>query len=722
VALAAPGLPADLGGGVSVKAAPADDARDAPDSVVIDVIDRGGNGWNDLQAYAAAVAKRLTAANAMKKPASFPTDEKQVFVLLDREKCNELGVAPRDVYKTIQERGASLKADNLKTVKVGKIKISLSQVVEVKEVICPAAVYRVNRHPAVRITGLAPDGTASREATVKCVTLAEEEISRLGRKGFAAASLSTSGGPNQTKIVRVTPRNKAKGIDPRAPVQIHFSNGLRLSTLGADSVRLLTSAGAVVPAKLGTDIEGDVVNIQPKQRLQPGASYVVEVTSKLLDKEGQAVAPFRSTFVAGADAAKAPPRPGFIYTKTNIDTEHGPTAIAIGPDGNVYVATYRGLLYRLRIDPKTGLALGKDKLLTLEGRKILGLTFDPQATERDLRAWITYDDRDADKLDVGTFSGVVSQVAIPDASRGGAAKETPYIVGLPSGWHPLNGGTFGPDKRLYVSVGSMNRLGDDRIRPETLLSAAVVVADVRGPKFNGGRLPLNVQTTAPVNYDPYAINAPLKLYATGFRQLYRLCWHSNGSLYGGVNQNDGTGRSDTPSAPGVPSLRSVFPDEDLVRIVEGGYYGHPNPSRKEYVLMGGNPTAGVDPWEVPEYPVGVRPDPNFNPANLIFNLKAINGTSANGCCEYTLPGPLQGRLLICFYEGTHTVHTFAFDAKGAAVTDQRPLVDEKGESLKSTQPLDIAVHASGQIYVADFGEWRSFGNGGAIWVLNARAK
>ena len=46
---------------------------------------------------------------------------------------------------------------------------------------------------------------------------------------------------------------------------------------------------------------------------------------------------------------------------------------------------------RLRIDPKTGLSTGKDKLLTLPGRKILGLTFDPEATASDLIAWITYD-------------------------------------------------------------------------------------------------------------------------------------------------------------------------------------------------------------------------------------------------------------------------------------------------------------------------------------------
>jgi hypothetical protein len=116
--------------------------------------------------------------------------------------------------------------------------------------------------------------------------------------------------------------------------------------------------------------------------------------------------------------------------------------------------------------------------------------------------------------------------------------------------------------------------------------------------------------------------------------------------------------------------------------------------------------------------VGVPPEPAFRPANLIFNLKGINGTSANGSAEYTLPGPLRGRLLICFYEGTHSIHTFAFNSDGTAVTDDRPLLGEDNESLQFKQPLDVAVHPGGRIYVADFGEWGSFGGGGAIWVLH----
>jgi len=559
-----------------------------------------------------------------------------------------------------------------------------------------------------------PDSQARKQQFLKALGLAWSLLFPAIRSGAEQEAA--------TKVVSVSPQNGAKDVQVQAGVQIHFSKGLKLDSITADSVRLLDAGGNSVPVQLGSDIEADVVNLRPRERLKPRTAYKVEISRKLLDKDGAAVAAFNSSFVTGADVPVPSPLPGFQYTKTKIDEEKGPTAIAVGPDGNLYVSTYYGVVYRLQISRQTAQVVRKDQLLTLSGRKILGLAFDPAATASNLVVWITSDDRKAEQQDAGTFSGVVSRLVLPPADQAGGAAETQYIVGLPSGWHPLNGGTFGPDKQLYISVGSMNRLGDDPIRPETPLSAAVLVADVCQSGFNGGNLPLNVQTTAPVNYDPYAAFAPLKLYATGFRQMYRVCWHSNGNLYGGVNQNDGTGRSDTPSHDGVPALHSVFPDEDLVRIVEGGYYGHPNPARRQYVLLGGNPTAGVDPWEVPEYPVGIRPDPHFNPANLIFNLKTIDGTSANGCTEYRLSGPLNGRLLICFYEGTHTLHTFAFNAGGTAVTDNRPLLDEHNESLKFTQPLDVTVHPSGVIYLADFGAWSSFGTGGAIWALRPSMK
>src|SRR5262245_60409012 len=71
---------------------------------------------------------------------------------------------------------------------------------------------------------------------------------------------------DSTKVVLVSPRDAATDVDVQAPVQIHFSNGLTLKTLTADSVRLVDPAGAPIEARLGSDIEGDVVSLQPTQR------------------------------------------------------------------------------------------------------------------------------------------------------------------------------------------------------------------------------------------------------------------------------------------------------------------------------------------------------------------------------------------------------------------------------------------------------------------------
>jgi len=153
----------------------------------------------------------------------------------------------------------------------------------------------------------------------------------------------------QTTVVQVNPRDGATGVNLQSTVEIHFSNGLKLTTITPDSIRLLNSAGVPVRARLGSDIEADVVNIQPGERLMPQTSYTIEVNRKLIDKEGVAVVPFRSSFTTGSDLPAATQAEGFHFTKTKVDDESGPTAIAVGPDGHLYVATYYGNLYRLRI-------------------------------------------------------------------------------------------------------------------------------------------------------------------------------------------------------------------------------------------------------------------------------------------------------------------------------------------------------------------------------------
>src|SRR5206468_8559669 len=77
----------------------------------------------------------------------------------------------------------------------------------------------------------------------------------------------------------------------------------------------------------------------------------------------------------------------------------------------------------------------------------------------------------------------------------------------------------------------------------------------------------------------------------------------------GANQRIDFATNGAYSGPDVPGLIAVQQTQTdfVVNVVKGGYYGQPNPTRGEFVLNGGNPTAGIDPDEVPSYPVGTMP-------------------------------------------------------------------------------------------------------------------
>jgi hypothetical protein len=230
---------------------------------------------------------------------------------------------------------------------------------------------------------------------------------------------------------------------------------------------------------------------------------------------------------------------------------------------------------------------------------------------------------------------------------------------------------------------------------------------------------VNVDTGGPHRYDWRGPDAPVRVFATGIREAYDLCWHSNGQLYAGVNQNDTPERSPAQPERKLPAV-SVRADEPLIRIVEGRYYGHPNPSRHEWVLMGGNPTEGKDPWEITQLPVGTNPDSRFDPALLLQNLVPLRGQSADGCAEWRGAGPLQGRLLIGFYATARTVHTFAFSPDGTRVVGEEPLCDAKGAPLKFGAPLDLVISDRlRRLYVGDFADTRRNDSAreGILWLV-----
>lgn len=512
-------------------------------------------------------------------------------------------------------------------------------------------------------------------------------------------------------VAKVTPSDGAKGVELDPLIQIHTSEKFDPATISRQAVLLLDAEGTEVPVRLTGDL-GGVINVSPERPLEVNQVYQIVVDNRLKSAQGAAIAKFKSQFQTTATQKAAPIGPRhFQFSQKQFDIRDGVCGLALAGPDTLFGCTWRGQLIRYRLDNQGKPQGPGEVVLERPQRRFLSLVADSTSDDEAIVLWLTHDSLAGKSLGPNDFSGTLSRLTI----RENEVIEEPFIVGLPTGDHPATGLVFGPEGKLFVSQGALTMLGGKRSLQETILSAATLEIDLQSDAFKPEHRPLNVRTEAPVNYD--LGTGPVKLFATGIRQAYDLCWHSNGQLYAGVNMNDTN--ETTPAGDGVPAI-SARPPEMLIRIVRGKYYGHPNPARDEWVLLGGNPTENRDPWEVPEYPVGIQPDPNFDPSLLIRNLETDRGPSANGCTEWTAAGPLQGRLMICFYTATRGIHTYQFSEDGTAVVDHQPLLNEKGEILRFGAPLDVVFHPAGHLFVADFSapERGDSGKNGGVWQVS----
>jgi glucose/arabinose dehydrogenase len=396
------------------------------------------------------------------------------------------------------------------------------------------------------------------------------------------------------------------------------------------------------------------------------------------------------------------------------------TGVCVGPDGMLYAGTIEGEILRFAIDADG--TLGEPQSIisvqTANGgnRFVIGLRFDPSSTADNLILWVS---NTAFAFSNGPdWAGKITRLSGPDLET-----VTDYVVGLPRSTrdHVTNQIDFGPDGALYFTQGSTSAMGapdrDWDFRAEKLLNAAVLrlaVAAVAAP-------PLDVKTEEGGTYDPFAPGAPLTIYASGVRNAYDLVWHRNGYLY--VPTNGSTSGGSTPATPNpfdppyaprvdestagpyagpeVPALTSVrqVMNDYLFRVEQGRYYGHPNPTRNEYVLNGGNPTAGADPAQVDAYPVGTLPDRNWRGAAFDFGQHY----SADGIIEYTsdtFGGALSGKLLVVRYSAGDDIIVLSPDPNGDIVDAQTGIEGFTG----FRDPIDLTENrATGFIYVAEYG-------------------
>ncbi len=413
--------------------------------------------------------------------------------------------------------------------------------------------------------------------------------------------------------------------------------------------------------------------------------------------------------------------PGVQFTTVDLgeDAQGKFTTLVFGPDEKLYAATGQGQIRRYAVKEDGMLALEAEFKPFGETEKLLiGLTFDPKSTADHLSAWITFSHH-ADVKNGPAWDGNLSRLEFdPHSNR--LLEYTPVLTHLPRSSldHLTFSMAFGPDGAMYFNQGSntsMGRATDEEEwedRQESLLSGAVLRLDTEKlPK----KLPLSVKTVdGGGDYNPYAPDAPLTLYATGMRNAYDLVWHSNGELYVPVNGSMGNKNTPTsnPEDPAyiphsslikydgptnVPALtKSGQPQNDwLFRVKPGAYYGHPNPIRAEYVLNRGE--VDVDD---PVY-VGVNPPENYDHPAYDFGKHA----SPNGIIEYksnTFASKLKGQLMVARFNVYQDIMVLEIDEKTKEVVRA---YDGKYLGLGDlSQPLDLIENVkTGDIYVSEFG-------------------
>ncbi|GAA0484979.1 hypothetical protein Ade02nite_08330 [Paractinoplanes deccanensis] len=543
---------------------------------------------------------------------------------------------------------------------------------------------------------------------------------------FAYADITAVAGAETIPAVRAsTPANGATGVPVTTSVVEDLvlpNGGVRAASLTSSTVTLTrVPDGAPVPATTITSGGGDVINLSPTAPLAPLTAYRFSVTAGVTDVTGKPFAPYSIVFTTGSGGGTGGPA---AFDKTvGVATGAPFTTVVKGPDNRVYAGTLDGRVFRFPIN--TGGTLGTPTVINavrnnaaalgLPGapaRTIIGMAFDPASTAAAPILWVTDNYEYVGPLDVPDWSGRIGRLSGTDLST-----YTPMVVNLPRSVkdHETNSLAFGPDGALYVSQGANNAMGAPDStwgnRPERLLSAAVLRLD---PARLPAGTPLNVKTGDGGTYDPYAVGAPLTLYATGVRNAFDLVWHRNGHLYAPTNGSAAGGN--TPATPAtlpascarrgytgpvVPALTNVPTAEtDYVFDVRPGrYYGHPNPLRCEWVLAGGNPTAGTDPFQVGAYPVGTAPDPNLHLAGM---TDAGLHASANGVIEYR-GGALDGKLLVVRYSAGQDIETFDVSASGALSNRTTGITGFTGFS----QPLDLTQdQTTGFLYVTELGASR----------------
>ena len=512
----------------------------------------------------------------------------------------------------------------------------------------------------------------------------------------AAAAIAVAQAP---RVVVSEPPDGATdvAIDAIVTAEIASTAGLEPTSLTAATVLLIrTSDQTVVPGSARLS-QPNKLELRPARPLEPGTNYTFYVAPGLKDKAGRRMAPYAIAFSTGASAD---PVVRFEQVPQPTSRDVGFTCLQVGPDGHLYAGSDDGRIFRFPIaaDGTLGQPHIFESLQRAEGgpRLLSGFCFDPASTARHPILWASHGFYAF--ANAPDWSGKITRI-----SGSNLEHVQDVVIHLPRSArdHLTNQPSFGPDGALYIPQGSNTAFGgadpEWSNRPERVLSASILRLDVR--RVSRDR-PLDAKTSdGGGRFDPHAADATLTVYASGVRLAYDMVWADDGHLYVPTNGSAAGGNAPGPQ----PLLRIPLSEDDwLFRIVPGKYFGHPNPQQGHFILNGANPTPGYDFAEVPLYPAGTLPDPDWLPAVHSFGKHV----SANGIIQYKgdrFDGALRGTLLVCRYNVPGDLAVLHINNDGSIA----PATTRVAGFTDLSNPLDLCEHPpTGGLYVSEYGARR----------------
>ncbi|OSX76697.1 hypothetical protein BU14_0178s0013 [Porphyra umbilicalis] len=343
----------------------------------------------------------------------------------------------------------------------------------------------------------------------------------------------------------------------------------------------------------------------------------------------------------------------------------GPTAIALGPDGRVYVGQYKEHVQALTIDGDYVVTDVCTSASVGDKRSVLSLSFDPLATGDGLRLLaatsILYYAQNHKQRRSAWDNG---QVVVLRPGVGGSCLgvEAVLIDGLPvsNHDHAVQALEWDQQGALLLAAGGFTNQG----------------ANVKGIRLGGvDETPLSRRCCArPCTRRALTGESPMTRRSTsgrrgrradrvgvaaGLRNAFDTVLHTNGALYG-TDNGPNAGYGDVAVGCGA-SAKGYGQKDKLLRLTAGSYHGHPNRNRCTYHRNSDGAGGG------------------YTPA-----LADLGRSSMNGVLEFmgnAFGGALKHDLLIAKFSGRRGAGVTArarLSADGKAVTSLADLLPFSG--------------------------------------------